>query len=93
MRHVDRSSGCPHSEYCRVSPLGSSRSMCEPGVPELAHDLQALIDDGVVDVGVTDLHGPVEEFRDQEVLAFGCHLDDPVRRRGGVATDKVPGFG
>ena len=54
----------------------------EPGVPELADELQALVDDVVVDVGVADLLGAVEELGDEQVLALGRHLDDAVRRRG-----------
>ena len=54
----------------------------EPGVPEPADERQALVDDLVVDLGVADLDGAVEELGDEQVLALGRQLDDAERRRG-----------
>src|SRR3954451_11865878 len=59
--------------------------MGEPRVPELADQLQALVDQLLVDLGVTDLLRAVEELRDEEVLALRRELDDAERRRGGNA--------
>ena len=62
----------------------------QPGLPQAAHEREALVDDLVVDVGVADLDGPVEELGDEEVLALGRQLDDPERggrRQAGVAHD------
>ena len=62
----------------------------EPGVPELADEREALVDDLVVDLGVADLLRVVEELGDEQVLARRRELDDAVRLRGrdaGVAHD------
>ena len=48
-------------------------------VPELADQRQALVDDVVVDRGVTDLLRAVEELGDEQVLALGRELDDARR--------------
>ena len=50
----------------------------QPGLPELADDLEAVVDDLVVDLGLAELGGAVEELGDQQVLAFGGELDHPV---------------
>jgi hypothetical protein len=42
--------------------------------------LRAGVDDLVVDVNLAHLDGAVEEFGEQQVLAFGCELRDTVRR-------------
>ena len=52
----------------------------EPGVPQPADSGQALVDDLVVDLGVADLDGAVEELGDEQVLALGGQLDDAQRR-------------
>ncbi len=52
----------------------------EPRVPHLPHEAQALVDHGVVDVGVADLDRAVEELHHDHVLALGRDLDDPVGR-------------
>ena len=52
----------------------------EPGVPEPTHERQALVDDLIVDLGVADLDGAVEELGDEHVLTLGCQFDDPQRR-------------
>ena len=60
----------------------------EPGVPQPAHEREALVDDLVVDLGVADLDGAVEELGDEQVLALGRQLDDAERggrRDAGVA--------
>ena len=60
----------------------------DAGVPELADEGQAFVDDLVVDLGVADLLGAVEELGDEQVLALGGQLDDPHRprrRQAGVA--------
>ena len=54
----------------------------EPGLPQLAHDPEPLVDDGVVDLGFPDLLGPFEELGDQEVLPLGGQLDHPEWGRG-----------
>ena len=54
----------------------------EAGVPEPADEREALVDDLVVDLGVADLDGAVEELGDEQVLALGRQLDDAERRRG-----------
>src|SRR3954447_24998671 len=56
--------------------------MGEPRIPQLADQLEALVDQLLVDLGVTDLLRAVEELRDEEVLAFRRELDDAERRRG-----------
>ena len=41
--------------------------------------MERLVDEGVVDVGVAELDGALEELGDQHVLALGRELDEPVR--------------
>jgi hypothetical protein len=41
------------------------------GVPEPADDGQALVDDGVVDLGLADLFGALDELEDDQVLPLG----------------------
>ena len=53
----------------------------EPAVPQLPDQREALVDDGVVDVGVADLLRAVEELGDEQVFALGRELDDARRRR------------
>ena len=43
----------------------------EVRIPELADDAQPLVDDGVVDLGLTDLFGAVDELKDDQVLPLG----------------------
>jgi hypothetical protein len=62
----------------------------QTGVPEAADDLEAVIDDPLVDLGVAQLDRAVEELGDQHVLAVGGELDEAERRRArqpGVAHD------
>ena len=40
----------------------------QPGVPQLADDLQAVVDDTVADFGVAELYRAGEELGDQQVL-------------------------
>jgi hypothetical protein len=51
----------------------------EVRVPELADNLEALVDDGLVDLGLADLAGAVDELKDDQVLALGGELGDTVR--------------
>ena len=54
----------------------------EPDVPHPADQLQPVVDDLVVDLGVADLDGVLEELHRDQVLALGRDLDDVERRRG-----------
>ena len=45
-------------------------------VPELSDQLQALVDDRVVDLGIAEVLGVLEELGDEHVLAVGRELDD-----------------
>ena len=56
-------------------------AVSQPAVPEPADHGQALVDHAVVDLGVADLLGAVEELGDEQVLALGRELHD-ARRRG-----------
>jgi hypothetical protein len=49
----------------------------EVGVPEPADDTQTLVDDGVVDLGLTDLGGAVDELEDDQVLRSGVRSATP----------------
>jgi hypothetical protein len=60
-------------------------AMGQPGVPELADDAQALVDDLLVDLGLAEFLGLIEELEGDQVLALGGELDDPVGRRRGQA--------
>ena len=51
-------------------------AMCESGLPEPAHQVESLVDDAVVDVGVPDFAGSIEEFHDHEVFTFRGDLHD-----------------
>ena len=51
----------------------------EVGVPQLADDGEALVDDGVVDLGLTDLLGALDERKHDQVLPLGGELGDTVR--------------
>src|SRR3954471_13457164 len=55
--------------------------MREPGVPQPPNQHETLVDHTIVDLGLADLFGPVEELCDEEVLALWGHLDDSIRRR------------
>ena len=60
----------------------------DAGVPQLADESEPFVDDLVVDLGVADLLGAVEELGDEQVLAVGGQLDDAHRsrrRQSGVA--------
>jgi hypothetical protein len=57
----------------------------QPGLPEPADDLEAVVDDALVDLGLAQLDRAVEELGDQQVLAFGGELDHAVGLRGGEA--------
>ena len=73
----DREVAVAYEEVGRLDvPMG------EPGVPHPPHDLQAFVDDRVVDLGVAELDRPVDERRDEHVLTFGRQLDDAHRLRG-----------
>ena len=54
----------------------------DAGVPEPADQGQPLVDDLVVDLGVPDLLGAVEELGHHQVLALGRQLDDAHRLGG-----------
>ena len=67
---------------------GLDVAMGDAGVPELTQEGQPFVDDLVVDLGVADLLGTVEELGDEQVLAVGGQLDDahrPRRGQSGVA--------
>ena len=57
----------------------------QPRIPQPADDAKAVVDHALVDLGVAELGGVVEELGDQQVLAFGGELDHPVGRRRGQA--------
>ena len=57
----------------------------QAGVPQLADDAEALVDDRLVHLGLAELLGFVEELEGDQVLALGGELDDPVGRRRGQA--------
>ena len=54
-------------------------AMGDAGPPELLDHREPLVDDLVVDVGVSDLDGSVEELGDHHVFPFGGELDDADR--------------
>jgi hypothetical protein len=49
----------------------------QPGLPELADDLEAVVDDLIGDLGFAEFHRVGEELGDQEVLAFGVSSTTP----------------
>src|SRR5438552_226625 len=51
---------------------------CGPGIPRHAGQRQPLVDDLVVDRGLADLGGILEELGGQQVLTLGCDLDNAV---------------
>jgi hypothetical protein len=53
----------------------------QAGVPQLADDPQAVVDDLVVDLGLAQLGRAVEELGDQQVLTLGGQLHDPIGAR------------
>ena len=53
----------------------------QAGVPQLADDAQAVVDHALVDLGLAELGGAVEELGDQQVLAVGGELDEAVGSR------------
>jgi hypothetical protein len=57
----------------------------QAGVPQLADDAQALVDDLLVHLGLAELLGAVEELEGDQVLALRGQLDDPVGGRRGQA--------
>ena len=57
----------------------------QAGVPQLADDAEALVDDRLVHLGLAELLGLVEELEGDQVLALGGELDDPVGPRRGQA--------
>ena len=59
----------------------------DTGIPQLADQGKPFVDDLIVDLGVADLLGTVEELGDEQVLALGGQLDDahgPRRGQAGV---------
>jgi hypothetical protein len=57
----------------------------QPGVPQPADHRQATIDHVLVDLGLTQLDRAGEELGDQQVLAVGGELDEPVGPGAGQA--------
>ena len=57
----------------------------EVGVPQLADDGQPLVDDRVVDVGLAEFGGAIEELEHDQVLPLGGELGDTVGLRAGQA--------
>jgi hypothetical protein len=55
----------------------------QTGLPQLPDDGEAVVNDLVVDVGLTKLGGPGEELGDQQILPLRGQLDDPVRSGAG----------
>jgi hypothetical protein len=45
------------------------------GVPQAPDDRQALVDDGVVDLNLTDFLGAFEKLGDEQIFPFGSELD------------------
>src|SRR5512133_1340254 len=77
--HVDQiQPAVTHQQVCRLDV-----TVGQVGVPELADDREALVDDGVVDHGLADLFGAVDELKDDQVLPLGGELGDTVRLRAG----------
>ena len=48
-----------------------------------------IVDDLVVDLGIGQFLGVLEELTDHEVLAFGGDLDDPERLRARHAASRI----
>ena len=57
--------------------------MGDAGIPELADEGKAFVDDLVVDLGVADLLGAIEELRDEQVLRSGVSSTIPTDRAVG----------
>ena len=55
----------------------------QAGVPQPPDDPQAVVDHAIGDLGLAQLHRPVEELGDQQVLPFGGELHEPERGRAG----------
>jgi hypothetical protein len=49
----------------------------QPGVPQPPDDPKAVVDHGLVDLGLAQLHGAVEELGDQQVLPLGGQSRNP----------------
>ena len=60
-------------------------AMGETGVPQDPDDMERLVDERVVDDGVAELDGAVEELGHQHVLPLGRELDEAVRLGAGHA--------
>ena len=58
----------------------------KPGIPQLADHCQAVVDDAVVDVGLAEFGGMVEELGDEQVLAFRGELHEAIGAGGGQAS-------
>ena len=61
--------------------------MRQPGVPQLADDSEAVVDDRVADLGLADLGlaklgGAVEELGEKQVLPLRGQLHEAIWRRG-----------
>jgi hypothetical protein len=54
----------------------------QPGVPQLADDFEAVVDDRIAYLGLAQLGGAVEELGDQQVLPLRCQLHEAIWRRG-----------
>jgi hypothetical protein len=59
--------------------LAGDVAVGESGIPQDADQPEALVDDRLVDVGLPELDGVVEELGDEQVLALGRELDEAVR--------------
>ena len=67
--------------------------MGQPGVPQLADDPQAVVDDPVLnlglDLGLAQLGSAVEELGDQQVLPLRGQLHEAVRRGAGSPASRT----
>jgi hypothetical protein len=53
----------------------------KPRIPQLADDSQAVVDHAIGDLGLAELHRPIEELGDQQILPLRSELNEPERGR------------
>ena len=101
-----RSTACRHGEGRTCMKAASMRNdlpvaheevgrldvaVRQPGVPQAAHEREALVDRRRRRLGVADLAAAVEELGEQQVLPLRRDLDDAERRGGGDARRRAAG--
>ena len=57
----------------------------QPGVPQIANEREAVVDDPVVDVGLTEFDRAVEELGYQQILSLGGEFRESIGSRCGQA--------